>query len=181
MAVQRKGMTAKAFFRLPNDDTFQGLIRGEVHTSPPPGGPHGRTSSEIHTVLAPFVKAQELGAVFIETGYRVERNPDTVLAPDLSFVRAERLPALSEGGYSDLVPDLVVEVISPGESRPDVERRMREWLLLGARLGWAADPRRRWVAVYRPGAKTQLLGPEDVLDGGEVLPRFQCPIREFFP
>ena len=181
MAVQRKGKTAEAFFRLPNDDTFQELIRGEVRTSPPPGSPHGRTSSEIHTVLAPFVKAQELGAMFIETGYRVERDPDTVLAPDLSFVRAARLPSLSDSSYSDLVPDLVVEVISPSESRPEVERRMREWLRLGARLGWAADPRRRTVAVYRQGAETQLLGPEDVLDGGEVLPGFQCPIREFFP
>lgn len=181
VAIVRKLMTAEEFAQLPRDDTFQELIRGEVRTSPPPQPPHGRTSGEVYFALATFVKLQELGAVYVETGFRVERDPDTVLAPDVSFVRAELLPSLGSGGYPDVVPDLVVEVVSPSESARSVERRMREWLQFGARLVWAPDPRRKSVAVFREGEETKVLGADGMLDGGDVLPGFSCPVRAFFP
>lgn len=180
MVVSSKGMTAEEFCQLPQDDTFQELIWGEVHTSPPPFAPHGLTSGKTHAALAAFLKTQELGALMIHTGFCVERDPDTVLAPDLSFVRTERLEPMVEAGYSDLVPDLVVEVVSPSDSARAVDRRMREWLRLGARLGWAANPKTQSISVYRPGTDPLLLRPGDILDGADVLPGFSCPIRDLF-
>lgn len=182
MAVQRKGITAEKFARLPNDDTFQELIRGEVHTSPPPMPLHGGAQAWAATRLTTFVQAHGLGAVFVETGFCVGRNPDTVLAPDVAFVRADRLPEIAAArGYPDLVPDLVIEVISPSETRREVDERMREWLRLGARLGWAADPRDRSVAVYPQGAEPRLLEAADTLDGADVLPGFRCSVGDLFP
>lgn len=180
MAVQGKNMTAEEFAELPGDDTFQELIRGEVRTSPPPLPPHGRTTLSIGVVLDRFVESNELGAVFVAAGFRVERDPDTVLAPDVCFVRVDRLASLGGAGYSDLVPDLVVEVVSPSESAREVDRRMREWLRLEARLGWAPNPRTRSVVVYRPGAEPERLQADASIEGHDVLPGFRCNVRDFF-
>lgn len=175
-------MTAEEFAQLPNDDTFQELIRGEVRTSPPPTPMHGGPQAQTTTLLSNFVNAEDLGRIFTEAGFRVERNPDTVLAPDVSFVRADRLPILAAAsGYPDLVPDLVVEVISPSESARAVDQRLQEWLRLGARLAWAANPRARSVTVFSPGADPVVLRTDDTLDGGEVLPGFHCTVGDLFP
>lgn len=182
MAIERKLMTAEEFFQLPNDDTFQELVRGELHTSPPPGGPHGVDANEIGFLLTAHVRAQETGRVFNQSGFCVEHDPDTVRAPDVAFVSAGRLP---EGrlleGYPDLVPDLVVEVVSPSDRAADVQERMESWLQWGARLGWLAYPRTRSVALYEPGQPIRMLGPDDRIDGGDVLPGFSCQVGEFFP
>lgn len=182
MAVERKLMTAEEFFRLPSDDTFQELVRGEVHTSPPPGGPHGVASNEIGSLIGSHVRAHRSGWVFNQSGFRVEHDPDTVRAPDIAFVAAARLPAghLPEG-YADLVPDLVVEVVSPSDTAAEVQERMQDWLRWGARLAWLAYPRTQSVAIYEPGEAIRLLGPDDTIDGGAVLPGFTCLVRDFFP
>lgn len=182
MVVERKLMTAEEFFRLPRDDTFQELVRGEVQVSPPPGGPHGVASGVAYVLLWDYVRPRALGRVFRQSGFRLERDPDTVRAPDVAFVAATRLPAgrLPEG-YMDVVPDLVVEVISPSESAVEVQERVQQWLRWGARMAWLAYPRTRSIAVHRPGGEIRLLGPEDLIDGGDVLPSFQAQVGDFFP
>lgn len=182
MAVERKLMTAEEFFQLPDDGMCHELVGGEVHTSPPPGGPHGTATVGIASVLSNHIFPRRLGRLFSQSGFRIERDPDTVRAPDVAFVSATRLPVGPLPlGYPDLVPDLVVEVVSPSDTATEVHERMQEWLRLGARLAWLAYPRTRSVAVYRPGGDFRLLGPEDMIDGGDVLPGFQCRVSDFFP
>jgi Uma2 family endonuclease len=129
------------------------------------------------------VRANELGRVFgAETGFRIARDPDTVRAPDLAFVSHSRLPAgRSPDGYLDLAPDLVVEIVSPSDRAQDVQEKMQDWMQAGSRLGWLFYPARQPVAVYRSATEVHLLGPDDELDGGDVLPGFRCPVRDFFP
>jgi Uma2 family endonuclease len=129
-----------------------------------------------------FVEDHDLGVVFAaETGFQLARAPDTVRAPDVSFVRKERLP---EGdlptGYWPGPPDLAVEVMSPNDSKPEVERKAQEYLRKGVRLVWLVFPRKRAVAVHRPGAPVELLGESDALDGGEVVPGFRYPLARLF-
>lgn len=182
MAVERKLMTAEEFLRLPRTDTFQELVRGEVHTSPPPAGPHGLACNQIGSLIGTYALVHGYGVVFNQSGFRVERDPDTVRAPDISFLAAERVPPGGlPDGYADLVPDLVVEVVSPSDTAAEVQERMQDWLRWGARLAWLAYPRTRSVAIYAPGEPIRLLGPDDTIDGGEVLPGFTCRVGDFFP
>src|SRR4026209_1048813 len=90
------------------------LIKGELLTMPPPKFEHGRVCANLTFLLMQHVKANRLGVVGGESGYKVESDPDTVLGPDVSFVAHDRI-SLSPEGYHSGPPDLVVEVLSPGD------------------------------------------------------------------
>ena len=115
------------------------------------------------------------------TGFFLSREPETVVAPDAAVVRADRLPPRSERtGYLDLVPDLVVEVVSPSDSQPEIDAKVGLYLAAGARLVWVAYPRPRSVRVHRPGREPVELSEGDVLDGEDVLPGFRLPVADAF-
>jgi len=114
-------------------------------------------------------------------GYVLERCPDTVRAPDVAFVRAERVPTAEEQEhFAELAPDLVVEVISPSDRMTDVEEKVEQYLALGVPLVWVFHPRRRTVTVRRPGREPLVLRDGDVVDGEEVLPGFRLPVADIF-
>lgn len=177
MTTQAKLMTAEELFLLPDDGMEHELVRGELRTMPPPGFRH----EEIALQLGGFVKAHRLGRAVGGPGFRIERHPDTVRAPDFAFIAAGRLP---EGpppvAYPDLAPDLVVEVVSPGDTATDVQTKIEEWLRAGVRLALVLYPHTRSVAAYRSTNDIRLLGPDDALEIGDVLPGFACQVRELF-
>ena len=101
--------------------------------------------------------------------------------PDINYISAERLPLDVEvTGYYEVIPDLVVEVVSPGDSAREVMYKALMWLSYGPRLVWAISPGSRTVDVYRPGERTVTLGVDDALDGLGVLPGFTCPVSDIF-
>lgn len=119
--------------------------------------------------------------VAAETGFVLEHDPDTVLAPDIAFVRADRLPPRSERqGFLDLPPDLAVEVACPSQSRPSAERKVAEYLDAGVSLVWVLWPTRKTISVHRSNREPLVLGIGDVLDGEDVLPGFRLPLAELF-
>ncbi len=184
MATRSKLLSAEEFFWLPDDGTCQELVRGEVRTSPPPGQGHGEIAYRITLVFGSFIERHELGRGYgAETGFWIESNPDTIRAPDFAFVSTERLPPgpSSPRWAEGLVPDLVVEVASPSNSSRDIQTKMEQWLQAGVRLGLVAYPDRRSIALHRPSLPVQMLGPADVLSGGDVLSGFSCPVRDLFP
>ena len=182
MATQEKLMTAEELLLLPDDDMRYELVRGELIKMPPAGARHEGIAAQVMLRVGPFVATRGLGRVFGSPGFRLERNPDTVRAPDFAFVSTDRLP---EGGipdgYLDFAPDLVVEVISPSDRAGDVQEKIGEWLAAGARLLWAFYPKTRSVWVHRAHAEAVMLGPNDVIDGGDVLPGFSCRVADLFP
>ena len=92
------------------------LLRGELVMMPPAGFEHGRIEMAISAPLACFVKEHSLGVVTgAETGFLIGRDPDTVRAPDVAFVRAKRVPATPTTGFFEGAPDLAVEVLSPND------------------------------------------------------------------
>jgi Uma2 family endonuclease len=132
--------------------------------------------------LAQYVKAHDLGTVYAaETGFNLATDPDTVRAPDVAFVRRERVEAVGEvEGYWPGAPDLAVEVISPNDSHVEVEEKVFDWLEPGTKMVLAINPRRRSVTLYRSQSDITILTGTDVLDGGDVVPGFQLTLQEIF-
>jgi Uma2 family endonuclease len=115
------------------------------------------------------------GQIFAaETGFTLFRAPDTVRAPDIAFVRRERLPDPVPAGYLELAPDLVVEVLSPNDRPGEVLAKIGDWLEAGARLVWVIDPERRRARIYRPDGSDASIQEDENLSGEDLLPGFTC-------
>lgn len=153
------------------------LVRGVLVVKEPPGFLHGAVAARLAKVLMDHVDPRHLGMVLAaETGFKLQSNPDTVRAPDVAFVRAERVPHPLPRGYAALAPDLVVEVLSPNDRPGAVLAKVGDWLDAGARLVWVVDPGARRARVYRADGSETLLAEDDTLDGEDVLPGFRCAL-----
>ncbi len=109
-------------------------------------------------------------------------DPGRVRFANGSFTSRERLPEpLPQSGHLKVAPDLVVEVVSPGDLASDIEEKVSEYLRAGVQLVWVAYPASRQVHVFRATRSDSTLRPEDVLDGEDVLPGFQCTVGDLFP
>lgn len=180
--LKSEPMTAEELLSLSDDGYRYELVKGELRKMPPAGFEHGVRGIELTWRLAQYVRINGLGRVTAaETGYKIATDPDTVRAPDIGFVRADRI---TDGelpkGYFPGPPDLAVEIVSPGDTFPQVEDKVMEWLMAGCTMVWVVNPGRRTVTVYRSVTDIRLLTEADVLDGAEVIPGFQCVISELF-
>jgi len=156
------------------------LVRGELRMMIPPGAKHGWVAINLTGPILNHVKANSLGAVYAaETGFQISRDPDTVRAPDLAFVRADR-PGPPDRGYYPGAPDLAVEVLSPDDRPGYVRDKVAEWLEAGVRAVWVVDPRARTVVVHESNVEPRVLGDGDTLPGGDVLPGFALAVAEIF-
>lgn len=146
-----------------------------------PAGPgHGYRASSFLFLITRHVRKHKLGRTYAaETGFLLERNPDTVRAPDVAFVCKERVIEVEKGFFPD-APDLVVEVVSPSERIDDVMEKVESWLEAGVRLAWVAWPQTRSVTEHRSGQPQRMFHDGDSLEGGDVLPGFTCEVREIF-
>ena len=173
--------TAEELLALPDDGWRYELVRGELRRSMPAGYGHGKVAARIGRLVGNHVEQHELGDVLAAgTGFVIERGPDTVRAPDASFVSAARLPADAVWGFGELAPDLAVEVLSPSDTATEVLDKVLQWLEAGVRLVWVLDPRRRTVSVHTPDRHVRVLIEGEVLDGGDVLPDFRVEVSALF-
>lgn len=177
-----KLMTAEDLFRMGEETDRLELIRGELQRMPPAGGEHGEIGVELTGHLWLHVREHRLGRTYsADTGFILERDPDTVLAPDVAFIRTERLPAKADRvGFLPVPPDLAVEVISPSERRGAIATKAGLYLSAGVRLLWLVRPRTRTIEVHRADGSHQTLHTGDALDGEDVVPGFHLPVAELF-
>jgi Uma2 family endonuclease len=172
-------MTAEELFWLPDDGLRHELIKGELLTMSPSGAEHGELVVNLTVPLATYVKQNSLGVVFgAETGFKLETDPDTVLAPDIAFVCRERV-SIIPSNYWAIAPDLVVEVISPSEREMEVKQKTQQWLGFGVRLVWLVQPKSRTVEIHRVN-NGQVLTVNEVLSGQEVVPGFEISVASIF-
>ena len=159
------------------------LILGEVVELTPPGWRHGRIQNRIGRLLDVFTEEAGLGdCVTTEAGYKLTSKPDTVRAPDVAVVKADRVSdSRDRVDYQTFAPDLAVEVISPSDSFTDVESKARMWLDYGAQMVWVVEPDSRRVLIYEPGKDRRDLGEDQTLDAPEILPGFSVPVSRLFP
>ncbi len=147
----------------------------------PAGFEHGCIITAISAPLGRFVREKALGRVTgAETGFRIGHDPDTVRAPDVGFVRAERVPPRPTRGFFQGAPDLAVEVLSPSDRAGDVLAKVQDWLGAGCRAVWLIDPANQTVSVYDDRHQTATLGMSDELIGGQIVPGFCLPVAEIF-
>jgi Uma2 family endonuclease len=170
-------LTAEELLALSIRDKRVELVRGVLVVREPAGYAHGRVAMNLAVRLASHVEGAAAGQVFAaETGFALARGPDTVRAPDIAFVRRDRLPDPATHGFPDLAPDLVVEVLSPDDRPGEVLAKVADWLTAGTRLAWTVDPERRLARVYRPDGSETIVTGEGALDGEDVLPGFSCSL-----
>ena len=168
-------MTADELLQIP--DKHAELIRGVLVVREPPGLPHGRIAIELGAALVAHVRADRLGRVYVESGFKLASNPDTVRGPDLAFLCQSRIPDPEPRAYPDLAPDLVVEVLSPDDRPGAVLGKVADYLSAGTKLVWVIDPERRLARIYRADGTEEILTAEQALDGEDVLPGFTCPLE----
>ena len=148
----------------------------------PEGQEHGEIVVKLATPLGNFVRPQKLGRlVASDTGVWLEHDPDTVREPDIAFFSTEKIPPdVRVTGYSETVPDLVVEVHSPIDSMREVHDKARMWLSYGVRLVWVLHPDTRTIDVHRPEHTVSTLTENDSLEGADILPGFTRSITGLF-
>ena len=175
-------LTADDLLHLHSEGVRGELIQGVLHETMSSGEEHGEIAANMSFLFLGFVKPRRLGRILTsDTGIRLERDPDTVREPDLAFVSAEKRPLdVRNTGYLEVVPELVVEIVSPSDSLGSIFDKAQMWLRFGIELVWVVYPETRTVEVYRMDAPRVTLGEDDTLDGGAVLPGFTCPVQDIF-
>jgi Uma2 family endonuclease len=175
------GFTAEQLAQLPRGTQRHQLVRGELCTMAPAGYEHGRCGGALAWRLGQFVSERRLGVVTLaETGFLLERDPDTVRAPDIAFVAAARSASIDPTTrYVVGPPDLAVEVLSPDDTVKHLEEKVGDWLAGGAQEVWVVNLWRRTIAIHRGPKDVRLLTHGDALES-PLLPGFRCPLADLF-
>lgn len=170
-------MTAEELLHTAIPGKWTELVRGTLRVSEPPGTRHGLIAARLLFRMGQHVYTNELGELFgQDTGFQIESDPDTVRAPDVAFISAARLSAIGPRGYAAIAPDLVVEVLSPGDRPSEVLEKVADWLRTGVRLVWVLDVERRVARAHRADGSIALVPEGGAFDGENVLPGFSCTL-----
>jgi len=174
-------ITGEELFKISDDGYRYELNKGRLRKMAPAGIKHGVIASRLGALLQLFVAQHNLGIVCaVETGFYLEKEPDTVKAADVSFYAWESIPNDIPEGYGDLPPDLAVEVMSPNDTFIKTEEKVLDYLEKGSKMVWVVYPKEQTVTIYRKGSK-KILKSTDVLDGEDVILGFSVNVAEIFP
>ncbi len=192
MVTKIAGMTMDEFIRLYDEEGPFELIDGERVVMSPPKFGHSYTSNLLVRFISNYAEPKQLGEAFNETPF-VMTTPDDPnwvkgsFVPDVMFIRAERLAAYKQANPNwkelplALVPDFVVEIVSPNDRYSDINTKVERYLADGVQLVWVVDPQRRAVAVHEKGkAQSTTVGAGQTLGGGEVIPGFEIAVDRIF-
>ena len=173
-------LTWEQFEQLPDSDGFhRELIEGELQQLPPARLRHSRVAKRAFRALF-ALEERGLGEVLLEAGYKLSLAPATWVQPDVSFVRRDRAVAADEDGYHQGAPNLAVEVVSPSESAPDLQRKVELLLAAGSEAVWVAYPTAKRIVVHLPDGTSYTLGVGDTLDAPYLLPGWKLRVVTLF-
>jgi len=156
------------------------LVKGELKMMSPAGGDHGAIAMQIALAMKPFVDQHGGKLYAAETGFVLERNPDTVRAPDVAYIVKDRVDAARTQTFIPIAPDFVAEVLSPNDKAEEVAEKTQWWLDHGVRVVWVADPANRCVTVHLPGGDAHVYRHEDTITGGDVMPGLSIAVNDLF-
>lgn len=178
-------LTASEFWdfvhRPENRDRIFELERGKVVELSRPGELHGVVCANAGFVLGTYIRQRRRGyACGNDTRIIWESDPDTVEGPDLFLYDKNRTFAELHPKWTEDVPTLVIEVLSPNDRLSKVNRRIGRFIKWGVPLVWLIDPKEQTVTIYRRGQPHEILEADQELTGDSVLPDFRCRVAEFF-
>ena len=177
-----KSLTAEDLLRLNSQGVKGELIRGVLCETVSVGVEHSFIAGNMLAALHNHVRQRRLGRIGgTDGGVLLQRDPDTVREPDLFFVSAQRLPLdIRVQGYLEVIPEMVVEIVSPSDTQQAVNDKTLMWLSHGVMMVVEVYPAERAVMVHRSGVPAVTLTGDDALEGGDVLPGFSLPLSEIF-
>ena len=178
----KKVWTESELQALPDDGYNFELVDGELVMSPKNNFQHEDICADLLTAMRTFAKANQLGAVLGSNAgcWMRDRN---CRAPDISFIPKARLIALgfkrSTRKFLPAAPDLAVEVLSPSNSRTEIDERLKDFFASGTQIAWIIDPDNERVEVCYSPIDRRLIGG-GFLEGEHLLPGFRYPIADLF-
>jgi Uma2 family endonuclease len=168
-----------------DDELLYEIIDGQRVELPPMSILASRVASRLMGQLGHFLIGNPLGEALTETLVRLPLPVDRNRRPDLAFVSAQRIaqapPQPGSDNAWDIVPELMVEVVSPHDLVDEIMERLDEYWAAGTKLVWVVYPTQRLVHVYESPRQVRILGAADELDGGGVLPGLRIAIAALFP
>lgn len=183
--LERPNVTPAELLARPDRDLFE-LVNGEL-VERNMGWQSSRIGMDLGILLGIHVRQHNLGWMNgADAAYQcyedaLPEDPDRIRKPDVSFISLDRLrPEDEPEGYCEIVPDLVVEVVSPNDTIYDLSLKIDEYRKAGVKLIWVVVPNTKTVTVHRLDGSTQELRESDELSGEDVVPGFRCPITEIF-
>ena len=179
--IGEKLLTADEFLQLCARRLVKGeLIKGVIQETVSAGGEHSEIAAALSSAMVTHVRPLRLGRISTsDAGVLLERDPDTVREPDVAYFSAETLPLdVKVRGFYEVVPELVVEIVSPNDRPREIADKVAMWLSHGVRLVWAVYPVTRVVAAHPQDGPALVYTEDDELDGGDVLPDFRCAVRD---
>jgi Uma2 family endonuclease len=181
-AVQPKPMTFEEAAALDPDDYAGEVVNGEWIPVTRGTWRHGEVVVRACLILALYAREhREWSVATADPGTKLSRDPDTLRGPDIGVVRADRRPqGKGEAGWLEGAPDLVVEVVGDSQTATQLAKKAMEYVRAGTQAVWILDADPRLVMVITADRQLTILGEDDTLDGGDVLPGFSCKVSEFF-
>lgn len=156
------------------------LIDGRIIPMSPTGNEHGIIESELMRRLGNFNADKRIGWLTGgEAGIYTRRNPDRVRGMDIAFISRQRQPKRPKR-FLEVPPELIVEIVSPGDSWQDLRTKLDEYFAIGVDRVWVVEPRRSSVLVYRTATDTTELGADETLRGEGLLEGFSMAVSELF-
>ncbi|MBP3956645.1 Uma2 family endonuclease [Gemmata sp. G18] len=137
---------------------------------------------ELSRPIANHVEANDLGVTLGEAGF-IRLGPDQVRAPDVTFIPWGEFPndeIPADEAFWTVAPGLIVEVLSPGNTTAEIDRKLAEFFAVGCKLAWTIDPRAKTARAYTSVKKFKELDEAGILDGGKVLPGFTLGLADLF-
>ncbi len=182
MATIESSVTPEDLLKI-RDRPMPELVDGQLLERPPMGLKSDAIASRLGRWIGNHVESHDLGFVCGAQGsYQIFPDDSRkVRIPDVSFLKKERMPpGPLPDGHCRVVPDLVVEVVSPNDQVSELNAKIEDFLNAGVPLIWVADPETWTIHVYRSGGTVTRLRAGDILDGEDVLPGFRCEVTRIF-
>lgn len=145
------------------------------------GHQSSRLAGFLLYLLWDYLQKHDLGTLSGANGPH-QLSEEQVRFPDVAFIAWDRIPQGADPAtpMPDWIPNLAVEILSPGNTRGEMRRKLADHFAAGVELVWIADPHTRTVAVYTSPTEFQTRTDTDTLDGGTVLPGFTVPLAKWF-
>ncbi len=179
-SIRRKIITGEELSDLGNIGPCE-LIAGRIAKISPAGIEHGRLEAKLARKLGMFVEESQPGEVLVgETGIYTKRNPDTVRGADIIYISHDCLRKATPGKFLDIAPELVVEILSPGDRWRDANRKVDEYLALGVSWVWVIEPKKKTISVFNASGETRQYEEGDILEGEGLLTGFRLDVKDFF-
>ena len=180
-SAKKKIWTEADLESLPEDGYLHEIVNGELLMSPKNNFQHGNITSRLFLALGNHAQQHRLGVVLeSSTGFWMHNR--NCRAPDLSFIAKARLtdwkpstPKFFQGG-----PDLAVEILSPNNTRAEIDERLKDFFASGTQIAWIVNPREECAEVCYSPDKGKLIGSGGFLDGENLLSGFRYPIADLF-